>query len=268
MKLLMFLVLSITLFGSFVGAFASPRVVGGIEAIPHEFPYMISLQWQDQPDPNNPDMKHFCGGTLLNERWVLTAAHCINLISPQTDIVAGAHNIENPSEFEQRRIAKRMIIHELYMNETGPHDIGLIEVSQPFKLSDKVSTVNLPAEDSYYPTGEAILSGWGSTSKYYVPEYPDVLNKVWLPILDSYSCHNNYPETPMHEMNICAGNHIQAIAACNLDSGSPLVKQNNRGVTAVYGITSWSWFPCAKPGKTGVFVNVTYYKKWILERIN
>ncbi|XP_059621721.1 trypsin-1-like [Phlebotomus argentipes] len=238
------------------------KVVGGKEATPHEFPYMVSLQWMD-----NPNTKHFCGGLLLSEKWVLTAGHCVNAFSKNTEVVAGAHSIKKPDSYEQRRTPLKTFVHENYGGDVGPHDLGLVEVSEPFEFNEYVTKVNLPTEPAY-PTGMATISGWGSMSNNFFPKYPDKLMKADLPLLDSQKCFNDYPGTPMHETNVCAGEPNGSKAVCSGDSGSPLVVKNSEGEFVVYGVTSWTWLPCGSPGKTGVFVNVSHYLKWLAEKMS
>lgn len=143
------------------------RIVGGKDASDGEFPYQISLQFKNQ---------HFCGGSLISESWIVTAAHCkVDGLDP-IEAVAGEHDLSSDSGDEQRRSVTEFTIHEDYeggQNSVGPDDIAVIKVDEPFELSSRVTVIQLPEPDSY-PSGSAVVSGWGSVSR--VPgEYPDIL---------------------------------------------------------------------------------------------
>lgn len=164
MKLLTFLI-SIA---AFAAVYANPiqRVVGGVDARLHEIPYQISIQLRGQ---------HRCGGSILNEFYVLTAAHCIVPEgSPDSVVVAGVHNLTHANGKEQTRVVEKWIGHKSYQGGVGPYDIALIKVSKPFVFNRAVQKISLPKEGEY-PTGKATVSGWGSTSRVDLPSFPDVL---------------------------------------------------------------------------------------------
>uniref|UniRef100_A0A1L8DQM8 Putative trypsin-like serine protease n=1 Tax=Nyssomyia neivai TaxID=330878 RepID=A0A1L8DQM8_9DIPT len=249
-------------------ASAKPRIIGGLPTKPHEFPYMISLQWLD-----NPDQKHFCGGAILNENWIITAGHCVKAFSKvegMTDIVAGAYLISHSNHNEQRRKPKQIIVHESYTIEQSPapHDIALIEVDVPFELNKNVGSIQLPADEPRYPTGNLTLTGWGATSTGDDPKYSDKLLKADLEVVTLEMCYKMYStwNSPLDDTNLCAGDRNRA--PCNCDSGGPLVEFDTKGQAVLLGTVSWSYQPCATPGKTAVFVNITHYVKWIQDIIN
>lgn len=162
MKLLVtlfpFVLLSIT------SANPTHRVVGGIDAYPHEFPYQISIQYNGT---------HHCGGSILNEYYILTAAHCAKPANA-TLVIAGGHNLQHFNGHEQVRRIEEFINHEEATDEVGPYDIALIKVTEPFVLNEFVQPIALPKSRGY-PSEDAVLSGWGSTSQDLDPIYPEVL---------------------------------------------------------------------------------------------
>ncbi|GAB0098980.1 trypsin [Sergentomyia squamirostris] len=243
-------------------AVIDPRIVGGKEAKPHQFPHMISLQWMDKAEPT-----HFCGGALLNENYVLTAGHCAHALTQGTEVVAGAHSILHSNKNEQRRTVKNVYIHKDYSGDVGPHDIALIKVDKPFKLNEYVKVLNLPTAPKY-PTGQATISGWGSISNTNTPNYPDTLRWADLPVLDEKKCHTGFSGAPIDKTNLCAGDLNGSKAICSGDSGSSLFQKDSQGKSVVYGVVSWGWIPCGQPGKTGIFVNVSHYLQWIQNHLN
>lgn len=90
------------------------RIVGGINARENEFPYQVSLQASGQ---------HFCGGSIIADTWILTAAHC-KLDRNDLEAVAGEHSLLYESGNEQRRKIVDFTIHEDYTGGVGPNDIG------------------------------------------------------------------------------------------------------------------------------------------------
>ncbi|GAB0086216.1 trypsin [Sergentomyia squamirostris] len=241
------------------------RIVGGQEATPHEFPYMISIQ-SVTGHGNQTVKRHFCGGSILTENWILTAAHCIDSFSNDTEIVAGAHSISAGNPNEQRRMANRTIKHTGFNGENikNSADIAVVRVNESFVFNVFVNKINLPNGTRYYPEGVATISGWGSTSKETL-KYPDKLQKAQLAILEETECQKLASSNGTNI--VCAGDLSGAKSICNGDSGGPLVQSNgNRGLIQL-GVVSWGWIPCGEKNKTGVFMNVSFYRSWIQQNI-
>jgi len=117
--------------------FRSARIVGGLEATPHEFPFLVSIVVAET-NANN------CGGTILSKKWILTAGHCIyNHELDELIIKAGKHDITKEESEEQIRKPARFILHEDFSPwSIGPNDIGLIELAEPLILNDFVKKKN------------------------------------------------------------------------------------------------------------------------------
>uniref|UniRef100_A0A182J6W6 Uncharacterized protein n=1 Tax=Anopheles atroparvus TaxID=41427 RepID=A0A182J6W6_ANOAO len=246
------------------------RIIGGEEAEPHELPYQVSLQWNYNNDSIRP--MHFCGGALLSDRWIVTAAHCSTSYTDTgfIEVVAGAHNIADRQEDNQRRRVDNMTVHKQYCGTVCPNDIALIQVAIPFTLGEHVKPIRLPQRNEEF-RGDALVSGWGATTPAMVPEYPDKLRKALLPLVAYDECRQLwYDVSHLANTNVCAGPEDGSKAACSADSGGPLVTVNGTRVAedpVLIGLVSWGPFPCASPWRPNVFTGVTYFVDWIEEHM-
>ncbi|XP_062551986.1 trypsin-1-like [Armigeres subalbatus] len=252
---------------AFISTKPTLKIVGGEEATAHEFPYQISLQWNFNDGEQEP--MHFCGGSLLNANFVLTAAHCKTSYSDDgfIEVVAADHDVAVAEGPEQRRLVERFTVHEGYGGSVSPDDIAVIRVDKPFELNDKVKPVKLPEQFEEFE-GDVTLSGWGSVSTSYLPEYPDKLRKAVLPLVDYSSCHALWGfDSVLVQSNVCAGPLDGSKSACSADSGGPLVKQSGNEVILV-GVVSWGAVPCGAPYRPTVFAGVSWYVDWIEKQLH
>merc|ERR1712168_1406804 len=153
------------------------KIVGGEEAEPHEFPWQISLR-------RKSDNFHFCGGSVLNENTVVTAAHCtVILDSPdEVVIVAGEHNKKVDEGTEQTRAVSKLTVHESYGSPKGfENDIALWILVEPLNLTFAVAPVPLP-KAMQESSGYCTVTGWGTLSSG--GSTPDVLMKVDVPVVE------------------------------------------------------------------------------------
>ncbi|XP_055548153.1 trypsin-1-like [Wyeomyia smithii] len=253
---------------AFVSSRSTAKIVGGEEAQKHEFPYQISLQWNYNDSIN--EVMHFCGGSLLNENFVLTAAHCRTSYSENgfIEVVAAAHDVSVAEGFEQRRLVELFTIHEKFNGGegVGPNDVAVISVDKPFELNGKVKTVQLPIQSEQFE-GDVVLSGWGSLSTGFFPEYPDKLRKAVFPLVSYGTCLEMWEfDYALKSSNICTGPADGSKSACSADSGGPLVKLLGDKVVQV-GIVSWGPIICGTPNKPGVFAGVSCYVDWIEKQL-
>ncbi|KAL2717985.1 trypsin-1-like [Vespula squamosa] len=242
----------------------SPRIVGGSEANKGEFPYQVSLQW----GLSLANCRHFCGGSILNDRWILTAGHCILAVPSIGKFVvkAGKHNIRYSEIKEQTVEVSESFVHELYKGGVNPYDIALVKLKTPLQLNDSVKKIGLPKSESI-PKGNVTLSGWGSVSKTSVAEMPDILQKAILPVVNLETCKDALYKligpSPLHSTNVCTGPLSGGYSACSGDSGGPLVQNST-----VIGIVSWGIIPCGTSGAPSVYTRVSAYNDWIQDKIN
>lgn len=238
------------------------RIVGGENSDPGSAPWMVSLQW------GVVRPAHFCGGTIINPNWVLSAGHCI-LAYPEigiSTVVAGIHDLIEFSDAEQIRHVthSNTWVHEDYDGYIGPHDIGLMVFQTPFTFNSLVGALPLPYADEPH-SGIATLHGWGSVSYTNYPSYPTILQYANMPIIPLQTCRLswNYNPDPIHDTHLCAGSLDGGVGPCSLDSGGALA-QNGRAV----GIFSWGTIPCGLSQRPGIFVRISAYIDWIEDTID
>ncbi|XP_054084124.1 lectizyme-like [Zeugodacus cucurbitae] len=242
-------------------AFASGRIINGHEAQKGEAPYIVSLR----------AISHFCAGSIINENWVLTAAHCLD--SDKFTVVAGLHSRFDESNVQIRKVTSKSqyIVHEDYVyGGVGPNDIGLIYIPEGFDLNTlsrdgvaPVSKVALPS-GKYESTGNGRLFGWGRDNSGALPI---VLQTLEANIIGYSKCKAALPFwAPLKKGNICSYTAGTTDGACNGDSGGPLVRYTSDGVEQV-GIVSWVYTPCSLTKFPSVYTSVSAYQKWIEEKI-
>uniref|UniRef100_U5EP40 Putative trypsin-like serine protease n=1 Tax=Corethrella appendiculata TaxID=1370023 RepID=U5EP40_9DIPT len=249
---------------------ADHKIVGGSNAEPNQYPYQISLQWNFNETVANPRRPfHFCGGSVINANWILTAAHCkvANLSEfGFIEVVAGEHHLAFNDTTEQRRQVDRFILHESYGGGVGPNDIAVIKVNESFVLNENVTRINFPERDSI-PSGNATLTGWGSMSITERPNAPNILQTVRLPIIEYEECSNLWNTTQLAASNVCAGELNGSKSGCKGDSGGPLVQTDGDLNVVQIGVVSWGSFPCGAEDKPGIFVRVSHFVNWIQLKI-
>ncbi|XP_064100784.1 transmembrane protease serine 9-like [Macrobrachium nipponense] len=246
------------------------RIVGGVETEVNEYPWQAALVYAGTNIV-------FCGGSLLNDELVFTAGHCIDAILhdvPDFIVDSFDEGIEPTSDEEviysqfEKNMSKyptRLGIADvgsyyLYDSSTMDHDIGLIWLSSPVTLSERVKPVCLPDVSKNYSGFKAVTSGWGSLTEG--GSSPDILNEVDVPVITNEACNASYDGAITSNM-ICAGYPSGGKDACQGDSGGPLVVEDN-GRWVLVGITSWG-NGCARPNYPGVYARVTQYVSALLD---
>ncbi|XP_054843413.1 anionic trypsin-like isoform X2 [Eublepharis macularius] len=180
---------------AFLGAAAAvpedddDKIVGGYTCARNSVPYQVSLNAG----------YHFCGGSLINDQWVLSAAHCYK---SRIQVRLGEHDIMQTEGGEQFVDSERVIRHPKYNSWLLDNDIMLIKLSQPVGLSSQIAPITLP-HGCAAPGTECLISGWGNTLSNGV-NYPDLLQCVEAPILSEAECETAYPGQITNNM-ICVG---------------------------------------------------------------
>ncbi|XP_072527468.1 chymotrypsin A-like [Salminus brasiliensis] len=222
------------------------RIVNGENAVPHSWPWQVSLQ-----DSNG---FHFCGGSLINESWVVTAAHCN--VRKTHRVILGEHDQSSDSEPIQIMHVDKVFKHPNFKDLNN--DILLIKLASPAKLNDHVSPVCVAETSDNFAGGmKCVTTGWGLT-KHNAPDIPAVLQQATLPLLTNDDCKHHWGSYITEQM-ICAGG--AGTSSCMGDSGGPLVCQKGESWTLV-GIVSWGSGNCS-PAIPAVYARITQLRAWM-----
>lgn len=234
------------------------RIVGGHPTGQNEYPWQVAIAW-----PGNNDFQDlYCGGSIINKRFVLTAAHC-GVIS-QDQVIVGAYSWLSPLTSGRRVNIDTVIPHEQYNPETKENDIALIRLAEDLNFTDtKEAAVCLPSpgtQDTYEGT-KAIATGWGSLD-YGTPVFPSELQEVEVDVVNNSVCTaTNGKVSLITDSMLCAGSDAGGKDTCQGDSGGPLVSETN-GIYTQIGVTSMG-VGCGSEDFYGVYTRLTSYVDWI-----
>ncbi|OXB58486.1 hypothetical protein ASZ78_009051 [Callipepla squamata] len=227
----------------------SERIINGQNAVSGSWPWQVSLQTRSG--------SHFCGGSLINEYWVVTAAHCE--FSPYNHVVVlGEYNLNSATESVQVKTVSKAVTHPSWNAYTLNNDITLLKLSSPAQLNSRVSPVCLASANLVLSGNmQCVTTGWGRTHTTS-NALASRLQQVTLPLISQSQCQQYWGSKITSSM-LCAGG--AGASSCQGDSGGPLVYNNGNSWTLI-GIVSWGSSNC-NVNTPAVYTRVSHFRNWI-----
>ncbi|CAG0907275.1 unnamed protein product [Cyprideis torosa] len=223
------------------------RIVGGRPADIEDYPFAVTLQRSGS---------QYCAGAILNEEWVVTAAHCTDAVPSGFQVVSG---VTNKYDSSATKTSATVVQHPDYDGFTLENDISLLRLATPLTLGatqDAISTATQPQ----FAYGDLTVVGWGSTREG--GSTVDELLQVTVPFVDDEACNDYYSSSgyDIADSMICAGEAGKD--SCQGDSGGPIVNDIGGGAYEHVGIVSWG-IGCAREGYPGVYSETAHFNDWI-----
>lgn len=253
------------------------NIVGGQEADLREFPWAALIQYRKYTG----QLVFGCGGSLINSRYVLTAAHCVVPLRTMElyKVRLGEHDIRTNVECTENEVPElcnapedldieKVIVHESYRQRASQYDIALIRLAREVTFTEFIAPVCLPLDSaarSLNITGAKLFAaGWGNTENGTAS---NVKLKVELYVSDHQTCVSVYQKfwKSIIDSQLCAGG-MRGVDTCSGDSGGALMNHMSLSYFQ-YGIISFGTFKCGTKGVPGVYSNVPKFIDWIQANI-
>jgi secreted trypsin-like serine protease len=246
------------------------QIVGGSAAEPGAYP---STAWV--AIAQNGTVEASCTGSVIGDRWLLTAAHCLTqLTGPNAGkllpglgvgVLSGTNDLNDPSGDVSH--ATKALVASGWDPSTAQHDFALLLLDHSLP-TQAVTLVRADQTRLLAPGTLATLVGWGLVTPD-AADIPNLLQAAQAPILGDPACSAAYPGTPglyayQPAGMVCAGFPAGGVGTCHGDSGGPLLSPDGPAGLVLVGVTSWGGDPCAGPAVPSVFTRLTAYSNAIL----
>lgn len=235
----------------------SPKILGGQSVAYRQYPWQVALI------RNTPPFRQFCGGSLIRDEWILTAAHCVDGGTLATDLLVliGTDYLDKGGK---RHSVQKIVVHESYTDPVFGFDVALLKLSN----SSEEVTIDYvgPSDESKlaFPGVFAWVTGWGITDS----GYPSIqLREVDVRRIANETCNSvQMYDGAVTDTMICAGYRIGQKDSCQGDSGGPLMASNQKGGMIQFGIVSWGE-GCAEANRPGVYTRTAAVDTWITSKL-
>ncbi|XP_061566603.1 tryptase-like [Cololabis saira] len=230
---------------------SSSRIVGGEDASPGDWPWQIALYTYGTFQ---------CGGSLITDQWVLTAAHCITSSDvDDAEVHLGVNSLDSDGVVVK---LESVDCHPDYNSFSLNNDICLLKLVAQVNFTDYIQPVCLASENSTFYDGDPTwVTGFGATEIR-----SNTLQVVEVPIVGNKQCQCNLPQFTITDNMLCAGLEDGGKDSCQGDSGGPQVVQKDNMTWVQAGVVSFGE-GCARPEKPGVYTRVSRYQEWISDTV-
>ena len=259
-----------------LGAEISTRIVGGERAGDSAWPWQVVLYIRNK----RGNFSMSCGGSLINPGWVLTAAHCVNSLTPEDyAVIEGTSHIDSLLKKKgpgRLVLVRRVIRHEDYNDVTKENDVALLELAAPalakpvrlsFPENSPLETAGMTATVTGWGTLRSVLDGKDAkTGEIVQPDDPNYftndLMQVEIPLVSEEVCKKSYKGARIDHRVVCAGLPEGGKDSCQGDSGGPLVANAGGDEFKQIGIVSFGR-GCAEKEAYGVYTRVSAFQDWL-----
>ena len=257
------------------------RIIGGTDVVRGMWPWQVLIESFFQREGDlRPAWRTRCGGSLINDEWVVTASHCLyekisnkseRLIAPADHILYfGVHSKHNrkTDRLVQKIEVEQIFVHPEFTSDDLNNDIALIKLKKKVRFTNYIRPVCLPNKE--YRKQGALLAkrgyavGWGLTLKGEA----DIIQELTLPVVSKTECKKAHFEYNVTESMFCAGRKRSYFDTCKGDSGGGfLFWDQKRKKWMLQGVISWGGRSCGEAGKFSVYAKVARFTRWVKRMI-